>query len=788
MLKHNLKLFIRNIKKNKSTFLINVIGLGIGIASFLVLALYVYNDFTYNHFHENISNIYRIREGEMTQTKGLLLPKMLEEIPEIENGTRIFDWDGSRLSHGDVAFFETIHYVDSDFFKVFTFPFTEGVANNGVRDKYGVVISTEFAEKYFGNISALGKQLQVKFEDVFLIVNGVVDIPENSSIKFDIMASYETGEEIMPWMKDVHNWQNTFSMTYVLLKDGIKPNDIQDKMQNVVIENFFPVGESKAELNLLPFKEYHAVEESNQTLIIILAIIALGIIGIAIVNFINLAITNALSRIKEIGIKKVHGATKQILFRQIMTESFMVSFIALILGIVIMILLLPTFNLLFETNLQFNPFQNKILLLILALIWGIVGALSGLIPSLFWAKSKLAQSLRGNLFSGNKTSTSRYSLIVVQFVIAIVLISGTFLIQKQINTMIEKDPKFDKENVIITELEGWQFENLEMTSQNFKRISEELETSPYVESVSFSQSIPGTYQENYNVFYPDGKSIVDILHIRKAYVGEDYFKTFGINLLSGFGFEKKSISYNNTVVLNKRAMDELGFDEAREQVLYEGSKTGKPYRIIGIVDDFSYQGVQREIQPLAHFYSKRENLTDWNYMIVKAKAGANLQAIELLKKKWKAAFTGVTINYFFADDKLNEQYKEYVKVNTLITWFSILAIILSCMGLFALSSYVMARRTKEIGIRKVNGAKVSEILTMLNKDFLKWVVLSFVIAVPISWYAMQKWLEGFAYKTTISWWIFVLAGFAALCIALLTVSWQSFRAATNNPVDALRDE
>ena len=788
MLKHNIFLFLRNIKKNKSTFLINTMGLGVGIASFLVLALYVYNDLTYNHFHENISNIYRVREGESSMTKGLLLPQMIKEIPEIENGTRIFDWEGFRISYKDVAFLENIYYVDDGFFSVFTFPFTEGSAQNAIEDKYGVVISKTFAKKYFGSDSAIDKQLRIKYDDIFLTVKGVVDIPENSSVKFDIVASYEMGEEISPWIKDVHDWYNTFSITYVQLKDGANAEDVKDKLQRIVIENFLPVGENKTDLNLLPFSEYHAAEESNQTLIIILAIIALGIIGIAIVNFINLTITNSLVRIKEIGIKRVHGATRQNLFGQIMTESLMVSLIALIFGIVMVALLLPTFNRLFETDLQFNPIQNTLLLGVLVIIWGIVGLLSGLIPALFWSRSKLIQSLHGNLFPINKKSVSRHSLIVIQFVIAIVLISGTFMIRKQIDFMLQKDPKFDGENVIAVQTDSWQYENLEEASRNLKRISEELEANPFVESVSFSGSIPGDYDENYNGFYPEGSSTAERMFLRKAYVGQNYFKTMGIDFLNGSGFDQATTAVKNSVVLNKKAMEELGFTEAKGQILHEGSRTGNPYRIVGVIDNFSYQGVQREIQPLAHFFSERENFADWDYLLVKAKAGASFQVIDLLKEKWQEGLPGFPLTHFFANQKLNEQYKEYIKVNTLIAWFSILAILLSCVGLFALSKFTMARRVKEIGIRKVNGAKVSEILALLNKDFLKWVIVAFVIAVPLAYYGFTKWLEGFAYKTTISWWIFALAGIAALLVALATVSWQSFRAAMANPVDALRDE
>ncbi|GAB2999839.1 ABC transporter permease [Cyclobacterium sediminis] len=788
MLRHNLKLFFRNIKHNKGSFMINTFGLGIGIASFLLLTLYVHNDLTYNRFHDNFDNIYRIRDGETVQTKGPLLPKLMEELPEVVNGTRIFDWEGFRISHGDKAFQENIHYVDQGFFSIFSFPFTEGSDINPIQEKYSVVISTDFAKKYFGNEPAIGKKLQIKFEEVFLEVKGVVDIPSNSSIKFDIVSSYETGEEISPWIKGIHDWYNTFSISYVQLKNGIAPEAIDEKLKQIVKENYLPVGQNETDLNLLPLQAYHSTEESNQTLIVILCIIALGIISIAIVNFINLTINSVQSRVKEIGIKKVHGASGSDIIGQILTESFVVSFIALLLGLMLMGLFLPTFNTLNDTSLQFTPFEKPVFIWIPLIIWAVVGGLSGLIPSLFWTKGKLTESLKGNVFSGIRSSSGSHSLIVIQFAIAIILISGTLLVRKQVEGMLEKDPLFDTENVIITELQPWQFPNIENTGNNYERIAKELEESPLVESVSFSQCIPGYYSENYNVFFPQGKTSAESIHLRKAYVGANYFKTFGIQQLSGNGFEKGNINYENAIVLNKAAAQKLGFNEANGQILNESSKQGAIRKVVGIVDNFSYQGVQHQAQPLIHIFSEQEDFTNWGFLSIKAKEGASLQMLEQLKQKWKSAFSGIEPKFYFADEKLNEQYKEYVQINTLVAWFSILAVLLSCMGLFALASNSMAKRTKEIGIRKVNGATISEILLLLNKDFLKWVVLAFFIAIPISWYAMKSWLEGFAFKTEINWTIFLLAGIVAIGIAILTVSWQSLKAATANPIQALKDE
>ena len=789
MFKQNVLLFLRNIRKNKTSFLINTIGLGLGVASFVLLALYIQNDMSYNRFHRNLDNIYRVREGNMVQTKGLLLPKILEEIPEVENGTRIFDWDGQRISYGELAFFENIKHVDPGFFSIFSFPFKEGLAQqNPIADKYGVVISSQVAKKYFGDGPAVGEKLQLNFDNVYLTVNGVVDIPPNSSITFDIVSSYETGEEIMPWMKEVHDWYNTFSYTYVQLGEGIAPVDIQDKLQRIVKENFEPVGKSEAQLNLLPFKDYHAVVESNRTLIIILSIIALGILGVAFSNFINLTITGSLTRIREIGIKKVHGATRQHLVGQITTEAFLNGFVAMLLGLFLAKLALPTFNGLFDTQLEIHLFENPVLGPILVVVWAVMGLISGWVPSQFWSRGKLVNNLQGTTFPNQKMGSARYSSIILQFVIAIILISGTLLIQKQIGFMMEKDPKFDKDNVITAQTDYWQFEDQEKASQSLRTISEELASSPYIASVGFSGVVPGMYQENYNNFYPQGGIGAETLFLKKAYVGENYFKTYGIPLLNGTGFEKGSVSKENTVVLNKTAMEKLGVTQATGQVLREGSQSGAAYRIIGVVDDFSYQGIQTEIQPLAHFYTEQENSIDWDYMSIRAQPGASLQAIGLLKEKWEELLPEASLTYFFADDKLDAYYKEYQKINKLIIWFSLLAIALSGMGLFAVSAYVSARRTKEIGIRKVNGATIAQIMALLNKGFIKWVALAFIIAVPISWYAMTKWLEGFAYKTPLSAWIYIIAGLIVLGITLITVSWQSLKAARTNPSEILRSE
>jgi putative ABC transport system permease protein len=786
------RIFHRNnfrlLFRNKTYLLINLAGLSLGIASFLILAMFIFNDHTYNYFNRNLSNIYRVREGNLIQTKGLLLPKLMKEIPEIENGTRIFDWDGLRLSYGDIAYQENLQYADTGFFSVFSFPFIEGSASGGIHEKFGVVISSDFASKYFGKEPALGKKFRVRFDNIFLQVTGVVDIPENSSVKFTILSSYETGETISPWIKDVHDWYNTFSITYLLLKDGTRPESLNSKFERIVNENFIPVGENKTKINLMPLRDYHRTQESNHTLIIVLSVIALGILAIAIVNFINLNIAGAVSRTKEIGIKKASGASNWSLFRQMMMESLAISFIALLAGLEIMALTLPVFNKMLGINLHFQSSQVGLMTILLASVWLIVGILSGLAPSILWTRTKLINIMQGNVLSPGARNPLKYSLVVVQFTIAIMLIAGTLLINKQIRFMLNSDPRFDKENVIAINLESWQYKDLKSASGKFRYIYNELKSDPYVESVCFSQNIPGHYEENYNSFVPEGGNDASKISMRQANVGRDYFKTYGIKIVSGDGFDQQLMNYKNCIVINEAAMKKSGMGTEPGKIFHQSSLAGQSLNIVGIVQDFSYQGVQNSVQPLVHFFTDTEDLSNWNYMSVRSKPDAVLHVIDKAKKLWQETEPKSGLNFLFAIDKINEQYKNYITTNRLIGWFSILAIILSCMGLFALSSFLMNSKTKEIGIRKVNGARIFEIMFMLSEKFMRWVIISFSISVPVSWIVLNKWLLQFPSRTGLSWWIFALAGLFALMIAQITVSWHSWKAASRNPVESLRCE
>ncbi|WP_421917980.1 ABC transporter permease [Marinifilum sp.] len=783
-LKSSLKFILR-----KSNYLfINIFGLSIGLCAFLLLCMYLYHDYNYNRFNDKLSTIYKIKEEGSTQTKGLLLPRILEDIPEISNGTRIFNWDSYRISYQEKAFSENVHCVDTGYFSIFSFPFVQGSPTIGIKKKYDVVISSKFAYKYFGKESAIGKKLRINFDNTFLTVTGVVDIPTNSSEKFNISTSYETGYEISPNMKVVHDWYNTFSATYVVLPNHSDQTMVEEKLQQIATKYFFPAGKEKKGIQLIPFKEYHFEYETKKTLLIILAVIALSILIIALLNFINLNLTSSFERINEIEIKKALGAHNHHILIQVFGESLLISSIGVSLACIGVYLSLPFFNESFNVALEFRSLSNKIFVTTLLLIWLTIAIISSIAPYVLLRKISYHKNSKSIKTKSKQSSFYKYTLLVLQFTIAIVLISGSLLMKKQINGMINIDPGFDKENVLVAAIDNWQFKDKEDASNRYQQLYDELEKDALVKSVCFSNNIPGSYSENYNSFFPEEIINTDNIHFRKAYVGKKYFETYGMKILNGQGFNKDHLYYKDKIIVNKKAMDILGYKNANEQILHSSSKTGKAFQIIGTVDNYSYQSKQRENQAMAHFFRENENASSWNYLSVRAVKGASIQVIELMKEKWKKLIPEITPNILFAKDKLNAHYKELKRLNKIISGFTLLAFLLSCFGLIAIASYSINQRTKEVGVRKVNGAKTLQIIVMLNKDFLKWVAVAFVVACPIAYYAMNKWLQNFAYKTELSWWIFALSGIIAIGIALLTVSWQSWRAARRNPVESLRYE
>lgn len=788
MLKNLFITAIRNLLRNPFFSLINIFGLSAGLSAFLLLFLYVYNEITYDGFNQNRDRIYRICEDQMEYTKGLTVPYLLENFPEVENGTRMLDWSSHRLAYQDNETRQTITYADTGFFHIFSFKFLEGNADQALKDKYGVILTQELAEKLFGRTSALNKTIQVDFEDRQLTVSGVIGkIPDNSSVKFDAITNYETGNELDPWLGSIHDWYNTFSPSYVLLRENSDLESLESKFVPFVEENFLTGESTKPKLNLLPLSAVHNHITSNQSFTYLLICIAAGIALIACINFINLFTAASSCRIRETGMRKAMGASANHLVLLFLGEALVISFFAVIAGLFITLLILPFYNGMFHAQLEFNTWNNPWLFLVLLLFWLFSGALGGLVPALRLAKLPTISSLKGIIRSPASRDRFKNSFASLQFTITVFLIIGALMIKKQISYMQNHSLNFDSENVVVIRTDLLDYPDQALASQKFKAIINDLKSDSRILSVTTSSQVPGTYIENYNMFYTNGWAPEAGIRLRQVDIGPEYFKTFGIRFIEGDYASEEYLSDSNAVVINQTALKELGAGRALNNLLYASSPTGQPFNIIGVVEDFYYQGLNRKIQPLIHFYSPYVK-DQPEYISVRVRPGQLSGALEMLKKEWTVIPPSKELNYFFADDEINKQYEFVIQTSSLATYFSILAMILSCLGLLAMLMFVINKRIKEIGIRKVVGASVGNILGLFTLQYIKWIGLSLVIAVPIAYYAMNKWLENFAYKTIMSWWIFGLSGLIAFSIAIITIIWFTWRAATQNPVEILRYE
>jgi putative ABC transport system permease protein len=678
--------------------------------------------------------------------------------------------------------------VDTGFFHIFTFKFIEGNEDLALKDKYGIILTQGLAEKLFGKTAAINNTLQVDFEGPLLTVTGVIDaIPNNSSVQFDAITNYETGYELDPWLVGIHDWYNTFSASYVLLRENTNIESLEFKFIPFVEENFLTGESAKPTLNLLPLCALHNHVSSNQSYTYLLICIAVSIALIAGINFVNLFSASSSSRIREIGMRRTMGASTNQLVLLFLGEALVISLFAIIAGIFITLLILPYYNEMFHAQLEFNVRDNPWLILVMLFFWLITGAVGGLAPALRLTKLSTLSSLKGNLRSGASRDRFKNSFASLQFTITIFLIIGAFTIKKQISYMQNHSLNFDSENILVLRTEFDDYPDQESARQKFRAIIDDLKSDSRIVSVTTSNQVPGTYIENYNMFYTNGWAPEEGIRLRQVDIGPEYFKTFGIRMIEGDYSNEKYLSDTNAVVINQKALTELGISTAINNLLYASSPDGEPFKIIGVVEDFYYQGLHREIQPLIHFY--RSDIHDRpQYISVRVRPGQLSTTLEMLQAEWKSIQPSKELNYFFADDEINKQYEFVIQTSSLATYFSILAMILSCLGLLAMLMFVINKRIKEIGIRKVVGATVGNILGLFTLQYIKWIGLSLVISAPIAYYAMNKWLENFAYKTMMSWWIFGLSGLMALSIAIITILWFTWRAATQNPVEVLRYE
>ena len=787
MIKNYLKTAWRNLLSNKMFSLINISGLALGMTCALLIMLWIKDETRMDKFHANGKRLFRVMENQyyegsistFTATPGIFAENVVKDIPEIQLASQALWEEEPLFTVGDKFFKEKGRYVQKDFLRMFSFKLVKGDPNTALARPDAVVISKMLAEKYFGRQDPVGKLINVDNEQN-VIVTGVLDeVPKTSSLQFDFLMSYDIWFKKNDWAKE---WGNNGPLCYVMLG----PNASSDKV-NAKIKNYLKTKnkDSNVELFLQNYGEsylYSDWDNGKQTggrieYVRIFSIVAVIILVIACINFMNLATARSLKRAREIGVRKVVGAGKRQLIAQFMGESLFVSFLAICLSLLIVALLIPSFNALTDKKLELD-FSNPFFLLLLLGLTLVTGIISGSYPSLFMSSLKPIIVLKGILKFNTGATLFRKGLVVFQFALSIVLILGMIVIYRQIDYIHNKNLGFAKEDLLYIPLEG-------ALQKSYPTFKDELLRQPGIKSVSSSQSGPlEVGSSTQGVRWP-GKDTTKLILFSTNPITYDYIKTMGIQLKEGRDFDPSFSLDTNNYLVNEAALRKIGY---KDPIGKELTMWGDKGSIVGVMKDYHHNSLHVPIEPLILRLFKKSWNSYWGNVLVRTEKGKTKQAIASMEKTYRQFNPGFPFRYFFTDAEMLKNYKAEHTVSKLSKYFAFLAIFISCLGLFGLVTFTAQQRVKEIGIRKVLGASVSGIVRMLSKDFIKLVLLAAVIAFPVAWWAMNRWLGDFAYRVHIGWWVFVVSGIAAMLIALLTVSFQAIKSAIASPVKSLRTE
>ena len=807
MIKNYFKIAFRNLLRNKVFSAINILGLAIGIATCLIIMLFVNNELSYDRYNKKANRIVRVFfqgnvQGEKLNETTVMPPvaqTLKAEFPEVEEATRIRDYGSPRLIYGDKSFKEdAFAFVDSNFFQVFTLPLLQGNAKTALIEPNTIIITKALARKYFGNEEPMGKIIAFKDgKNAACKVTGVIDkVPVNSHFHFELFASMAS----LPESKEP-TWMSSNFYTYLVLAKGYDYKKLEAKLPRVVEKYIGPqlyqaMGMTLTEFrkkgnnisfHLQPLTDIHLHSDFMYDLsrpgdiryVYIFGVIALFMLIIACINFMNLSTAGASKRSREVGIRKVLGSLKPELIRQFLLESILITAVALILAIVFMYMALPLFNELAGQNLTLRLSDHPLLIPCLVLLVLLVGILAGSYPAFYLSSFKPVAVLKGKFTSGKKSISLRSGLVVFQFFISIILIVGTTVVYKQLSYIRHKKLGYDKEQVMILP-DTW------MLGKNQEVFRQEVQNDFRVAGVSSSRYLPAGQSDNNNFFVSPGENSTQLVKTLRYEVDENYIPTLGIQMLEGRNFSKEFVTDSGAVILNEAAANALGWKQgAVGQNISRTDNHGKKetYNVIGIIKDFHFRSLHERISPLLMVLAP-----DQGTLIVKLKTKDIASLTSTLKKRWTELGAEEPLNYSFLDERFNNTYKSEQKIGMILGIFTGLTIFVACLGLFGLAKFTAERRTREIGIRKVLGSSVTEIVNLLSIEFLKLVFLAFIIAAPIAWFIMNKWLQDFAYRINISWWVFIVAGLIALIIALATISFQAIKAAVANPVRSLRSE
>ena len=781
-MKNIFKSTLRNFIRKPATNLINLLGLSISLTMVIVLSIFCYSELTTDTHQKNGDRIYLYGLEDHVYTPGILKEHIDLKVPGVESTVRISGtWEAPVFqSQNKEPITSDLIFADEDFFQLFTYNFIEGNTETALKEPMSIVITKSLSNKLFGNELAYGKTIKLN-NNKRLTVSAVLEDPGNNScLTFSAVTNTATRKIVQENEGEYTQWGWCDFQTFLLLKKGINPDETEK-----TILSLFPEENQKDYLNtkLTPLKKIYFSKFSlyGSTYLLtgdlkkvqILILIALLVLMIALVNFVNISSSQWMDKIKQTGVLKVIGASRSTILKNVLFESFILFLMSLFIAIILIHSSFPYIS--NYTGIHFNPqllYMPSFLLIAIACIF-ILSLIFSLIPALRISSSKAVDNLKQTVNQRTSKSVLRGVLVTSQFIIAIVLISFTMLVQKQVNFGCS-NLGFDQNNIISIKLT----EQLNQKKGVLKNLLEENST---IKKISFSQFYPGNInqsRETQLTLNGENKKIsFDLLG-----ADSEFFEMLGLQLVSGQLYTDNLSSDKKKIVVNEAFLRDNHITNPLGGTVIMGSS----YEIIGVIKDFHYKPVN---QPIVSLAIRNDSYASYCLLNIQTNDFKSLSAtVDNIKKATADLSPSFPVEISFFDQAVENMYQSELQFRRTFSLFAGCAIVICCLGILAMSLFACQRRIKEIGVRKVNGARISEVMTMLNRDFVKWVAVAFVIAIPIAWFVMHKWLESFAYKTTLSWWIFALAGLLALGIALLTVSWQSWKAATRNPVEALRYE
>jgi len=802
MIRNYFLIAFRNIVKQKFYSFINILGLTIGIAASLFIILYVTDEWSYDRFHKNIERMYRVglngklagQEVHVVSTPPPLASAMVNEVPGVEQALRLWQWGDVVIRYEDKVFTEDlIFHTDSNFFKVFSFELLEGDPETALKEPNSMVITESIAKKFFGDGEKLGQIITFSNDNKAMKVTGVIeDPPHNSHFKYNYLISFSSND-----FGKSDQWISNSLHTYFILEEGAKLDNIQLALNNNLIPKYVgPALQQFLGISLEQFmeqdgaygyfitavKDIHLHSDIDGELeppgdiayIYIFVAIGLFIIIIASINFMNLSTAKSSGRAREVGMRKTLGSLKSQLISQFLIESTIYSFIAVTLAAFVVSVLLPQFNLLSGKELEFSQLLNPLMIFGAITLMLLIGILAGSYPAFYLTRFKVADVFKGSAAKGSKSGLIRGGLVVIQFSISMLLIICTMLVYRQLQYTQNKNLGFDKEKVIV-------ISNVDRLESNRKAFKDALQNDANIVAASYSNSvIPGV---NNTTIFRKPESEED--HIIGLYFADhEHFDVMGFELVAGRNFSREFPSDSTAMLVNEAIVDAMGWeDPIGERLISFNGEKPMEITVVGVLKDYNFESLRENIRPIMI------RLGDFgNDMTVRYTHEDPKEAVELLESKWKEVAPNEPFEFAFLDERFDEMYRAEQRLGVLFTIFTGLAIFIACLGLFGLAAFTAEQRTKEIGIRKAMGASSFTIVRLLSSEFVKFILIAFVISIYPAYYFISGWLENFVYRIGIDWWVFLLSGIIAFVISLITVSFQSVKASRLDPATTLRYE